>query len=39
MKFLITRTFPEGPGELDVIAIYEIEGGMLIRLTPKATES
>jgi hypothetical protein len=23
----VTRTFPEGPGQIDVIAIYEIEGG------------
>jgi len=26
---VVTRTFPEGPGEVDVIAIYEIEGGKI----------
>ncbi len=23
---LVTRTFPEGPGRVDVIAIYEVNG-------------
>ncbi len=27
----VTRTFPEGPGEVDVIAIYEVEGGKIVR--------
>lgn len=26
---VVTRTFPEGPGEVDVIAIYEIERGKI----------
>ncbi|MCA3356737.1 MAG: nuclear transport factor 2 family protein [Roseomonas sp.] len=26
---VVTRTFPEGPGEIDVIAIYEVEGGKI----------
>ena len=26
---IVTRTFPEGPGELDVIAMYEVEGGKI----------
>ncbi|MCV2369684.1 nuclear transport factor 2 family protein [Roseateles oligotrophus] len=25
----ITRTFPEGPGELDMVAIYEVAGGLI----------
>jgi hypothetical protein len=25
----VTRTFPDGPGEVDVLAIYEIEGGRI----------
>ena len=25
----VTRTFPEGPGEIDVIAIYEVDNGKL----------
>ncbi|WP_338147226.1 nuclear transport factor 2 family protein [Neoroseomonas oryzicola] len=28
---LVTRTFPEGPGEVDVIAIYEVEGGRIAK--------
>lgn len=27
----VTRTFPEGPGEVDVICIYEVEGGRIAR--------
>lgn len=27
----VTRTFPEGPGEVDVICIYEIEGGKIAK--------
>jgi len=26
---VVTRSFPEGPGEVDVIAIYEIRGGVI----------
>jgi putative hydrolase of HD superfamily len=26
---VVTRTFPEGPGEVDVIAIYEVEKGKI----------
>ena len=26
---VVTRTFPEGPGEVDVIAIYEVERGKI----------
>jgi hypothetical protein len=26
---VVTRSFPEGPGEVDVIAIYEVEGGKI----------
>jgi hypothetical protein len=26
---VVTRTLPEGPGELDVIAIYEVEDGKI----------
>ena len=25
------RTFPEGPGEIDVIAIYEVENGKIAK--------
>jgi len=28
-KEVVTRSFPEGPGEVDVIAIYEVEGGKI----------
>lgn len=28
---VVTRTFPEGPGRLDVIAIYELAGGKIAR--------
>lgn len=27
----VTRTFPEGPGDVDVICIYEIEAGKIAR--------
>jgi ribosomal protein S18 acetylase RimI-like enzyme len=27
----VTRTFPDGPGEVDVIAIYEVENGKLAK--------
>ncbi|MCF3641534.1 nuclear transport factor 2 family protein [Rhizobium sp. TRM95111] len=27
----VTRTFPEGPGEVDVICLYEIEAGRIAR--------
>jgi hypothetical protein len=27
----VTRTFPDGPGEVDVIAIYEIENGKIAK--------
>lgn len=27
----VTRTFPEGPGTLDLVAIYEIAGGRIAR--------
>jgi hypothetical protein len=26
---VVTRSFPEGPGEVDVIAIYEVEKGKI----------
>lgn len=26
---VVTRSFPEGPGEVDVIALYEVEGGKI----------
>ncbi len=28
---VVTRTFPEGPGTLDVIGIYEVEDGKIAR--------
>jgi hypothetical protein len=28
---VVTRTFPEGPGEIDVIAIYEVENGKIAK--------
>lgn len=28
---IVTRTFPEGPGEVDVVAIYEVAGGKIAR--------
>ena len=28
---IVTRTFPEGPGTLELIAIYEVENGRIIR--------
>jgi len=27
----VTRTFPEGPGEIDVLAIYEVVGGKIAK--------
>jgi putative hydrolase of HD superfamily len=27
----VTRNFPDGPGHLDVIAIYEVEAGLIVR--------
>jgi hypothetical protein len=27
----VTRTFPEGPGEVDVLAIYEVDGGKITK--------
>jgi len=26
---VVTRTFPDGPGEIDVVAIYEVENGKI----------
>jgi hypothetical protein len=28
---IVTRTFPNGPGEIDVVAIYEIEDGKIAK--------
>ena len=28
---VVTRTFPEGPGRVDVIGIYEVEGGKITK--------
>jgi hypothetical protein len=28
---IVTRTFPDGPGEIDVVAIYEIENGKIAK--------
>ena len=28
---MVTRTFPDGPGEVDVLAIYEVEGGRIAK--------
>ncbi|MEI9906187.1 MAG: nuclear transport factor 2 family protein [Asticcacaulis sp.] len=28
---VVTRTFPQGKGELDVVAIYEVLGGLITR--------
>lgn len=28
---VVTRTFPEGPGEVDVVAIYEVENGKIAK--------
>ena len=28
---IVTRTFPDGPGEIDVAAIYEIENGKIAK--------
>ncbi|WP_112663856.1 nuclear transport factor 2 family protein [Microvirga flavescens] len=28
---VVTRTFPEGPGRVDVLAIYEVEGDKITR--------
>lgn len=28
---VVTRTFPEGPGEIDVLAIYEVKGGKIVK--------
>ena len=27
----VTRTFPDGPGEVDVVAIYEVESGRIAK--------
>jgi len=27
----VTRTFPEGPGEIDVLCIYEVEHGKIAK--------
>jgi hypothetical protein len=27
----VTRSFPDGPGEVDVIAIYEVENGKIAK--------
>lgn len=27
----VTRTFPNGPGEMDVVAVYEVEGGKIAK--------
>jgi hypothetical protein len=44
----VTRTFPDGPGEIDVIAIYEVENGKIakawfkmgtLKLQPAGTRS
>lgn len=32
---MLTRTFPEGRGEVDVVCIYEIEGSKLPKLGSK----
>lgn len=28
---IVTRTFPDGSGEVDVVAIYEVEGGRIAK--------
>ena len=28
---IVTRTFPEGPGEVDVVAIYEVADGKIVK--------
>ena len=28
---VVTRTFPDGPGEIDVVAIYEVENGKIAK--------
>lgn len=28
---VVTRTFPDGPGEVDVVAIYEVEDGKIAK--------
>lgn len=28
---VVTRTFPDGPGEVDVVAIYEVENGRIAK--------
>jgi hypothetical protein len=28
---IVTRSFPEGQGEVDVIAIYEVDGGKIVK--------
>jgi hypothetical protein len=28
---IVSRTFPEGPGEVDVIAIYQVRGGKIAK--------
>jgi hypothetical protein len=28
---VVTRTFPEGPGKVDVIGIYDVQGGKIAR--------
>jgi putative hydrolase of HD superfamily len=30
---LITRTFPEGPGTLEIVAIYEVQNGKIAKAT------
>ncbi|HEY1170971.1 MAG TPA: nuclear transport factor 2 family protein [Verrucomicrobiae bacterium] len=30
---LITRTFPEGPGTLEIVAIYEVQNGKITKAT------
>jgi hypothetical protein len=34
----VTRTFPEGPGSVELIAIYEISGGKIAKATFKFGE-
>ena len=32
----VTRSFPDGPGEVDVIAIYQVEGGRILKAWVKS---
>lgn len=32
---IVTRTFPEGPGEVEVICIYEVTGGKIAKAWSK----